>query len=97
MLIIKDKYALRSEHPSGRLRYAVCSDGSEKSLKTIQFTSKLLDRSKGDELVVICVENTKVDAAIVNQTVNHYLESVGVSIHFVYIVYRSPPLANSSP
>ena len=57
----------------------MCSDGSDKSFKTIQFTSKLLDRAKGDELVVICVENTKVDGAAVNQAVTHYLETEGVS------------------
>jgi hypothetical protein len=80
VLIIKDEFALRSKHPSGRLRYAVCSDGSEKSLNTISFTSRLLDRSKGDELVVICVETTKINSQSVNDTVNHYLEGQGVMI-----------------
>lgn len=75
VLIIKDEFALRSKHTSGRLRYAVCCDGSEKSLSTASFTSKLLDRSKGDEMIAICVETNKCSSATVNEALNHYLET----------------------
>lgn len=93
VLIIKDEFGLRSKHPSGRIRYAVCTDGSEKSLSTIQFTSRLLDRAKGDEMVAICVENNKVNATTVNDGVNHFLETQGIAPIAKFITLKRPSSA----
>jgi hypothetical protein len=65
LLIIKDGKGRRSQHRDGKLRFAVCVDGSLKSIQALQFTSKLLDRSKGDQLMVLCVETSSVNASSV--------------------------------
>ena len=63
LLIIKDKLGLRSKKEHGRLRFAVCTDGSEKSLLTLQFLMRFLVVGRGDEIVAICVEHRNVDVA----------------------------------
>jgi len=69
MLIVKDQKSLRSQHPLGKLRYAVCVDGSDKSLRALMFTNNLVDRSKGDQLIIICVETDSVKPAIILEQV----------------------------
>ena len=59
VLIIKDRQ-LRSQKPDQKYRWAVCIDGSSKSMKALDFVAKLMDKSK-DELVVITVETIRVD------------------------------------
>jgi hypothetical protein len=61
---------LRSKTPKGILRVAVCSDGSEKSIQALNFMTRLIDRSKGDQIFVISVETSKVHPAMVSRTVN---------------------------
>ena len=68
LLIIKDKLSLRSKKANGKLRFAVCTDGSEKSLQTIRFLTRFLVLGRGDEIVAICVEHANVDAAAAKQT-----------------------------
>lgn len=88
MLIVKDPRSLRSQHKSGRLRYAACVDGSDKSLAALLFCNRLVDRSKGDTLIVVCVETdtvkpqtvfNQVKAVIVRSielTLNHSLRTL---------------------
>jgi len=66
VLIIKGLSSLRSKTPRGILRVAVCSDGSEKSIKALNFMTRLIDRSKGDQIFVICVETSKVSPSSVS-------------------------------
>jgi hypothetical protein len=56
VLIVKGLSSLRSKTPKGILRVAVCSDGSEKSIQALNFMTRLIDRSKGDQIFVISVE-----------------------------------------
>lgn len=81
VLIIKDKNGLRSAHTNGKLRIAVCSDGSEKSIKTLNFMTRLIDRRRGDQLFVICVKTTKVEPEQVCETVNHYFSPLDEVTH----------------
>jgi hypothetical protein len=71
ILIVKNKTGLRSKTPHGKLRVAVCSDGSEKSIAALNFMTRLIDRSRGDQLFVICVQTSKVDPERVSDAVNH--------------------------
>lgn len=59
--MLKDK-TLRSEKPNGKLRWAVCTDGSEKSIKAFHVLARLLDKSK-DEVVAITVVNKGLDVS----------------------------------
>lgn len=54
------------------LRVAVCSDGSEKSIHALNFMTRLIDRSKGDQIFVVCVETAKVQAESVSHQVNNH-------------------------
>ena len=78
VLIIKDKNGLRSQHPNGALRFAICTDGSEKSIQTLIFTLKHVDFSRGDQIVGITVETSKVHAAHVQEEVNKGLKHEGI-------------------
>ena len=59
VLMIKDK-TIRSQKPGGKLRWAVCTDGSEKSIKAFHVLARLLDKSK-DEVLAITVANKGID------------------------------------
>lgn len=59
--MLKDK-TLRCEKPNGKLRWAVCTDGSEKSIKAFHVLARLLDKSK-DEVVAITVVNKGLDVS----------------------------------
>jgi hypothetical protein len=58
----------RSEKKNGRYRWAALSDGSEKSLKSLYTICKILNREK-DELVVIVVDDGKIDMTTVAKDV----------------------------
>ena len=70
ILILKDKSGLRSQTSHGKLRVAVCSDGSDKSIAALNFMTRMIDRSRGDQIFVICVQTSNVDPSIVSKTVN---------------------------
>jgi hypothetical protein len=59
VLILKDPL-LRSRKPGGKYRWAICTDGSEKSIKAFHVLAKLIDKSK-DEVEAITVETSTVD------------------------------------
>ena len=59
--MIKDK-TMRSQKPGGKLRWAVCTDGSEKSIKAFHVLAKLLDKSR-DEVLAITVISKGVDVS----------------------------------
>lgn len=56
VLIVKDeKSSMRSKKKDRKFRVAVCSDGSEQSIKALNFMTRMMDRKRGDQLMVICV------------------------------------------
>jgi hypothetical protein len=55
VLIVKDENGMRSKKKDHKFRVAVCSDGSEQSIKALNFMTRMMDRRKGDQLMVICV------------------------------------------
>jgi len=61
--MIKDR-TIRSEKKGGKIRWAVCTDGSEKSLQAFHVLAKLIDKSK-DEVVAITVAGKGIDIAAV--------------------------------
>jgi nucleotide-binding universal stress UspA family protein len=48
VLIVKDENGIRSNKAGHKFRVAVCSDGSEQSIKALNFMTRLMDRRKGD-------------------------------------------------
>lgn len=58
--MIKDR-TIRSQKPGGKIRWAVCTDGSEKSILAFHVLAKLLDKTK-DEVIAITVQSKNVDA-----------------------------------
>jgi hypothetical protein len=70
VLIVKGLSSLRSKTPDGKIRVAVCSDGSEKSIQALNFATRIIDRSKGDQIIVICVKTTTVNPGTVSDSVN---------------------------
>lgn len=79
VLIIKDK-SFRSQKLGGALRWAVCTDGSEKSFQALHLLATLLDKSK-DEVEAITVEDHNVDVAATKAAAELHFESEGVSIY----------------
>lgn len=67
VLMIKDK-TLRTQKPGGKLRWAVCTDGSEKSMKALHVLARLLDKSR-DEVVALTVLSKGLDAQVIQETV----------------------------
>lgn len=61
--MIKDR-SIRSEKKGGKLRWAVCTDGSEKSFKALHVLAKLIDKSR-DEVVAITVATKGLDIALI--------------------------------
>ena len=59
VIMIKDR-TIRSEKKGGKIRWAVCTDGSEKSMKAFTVLSKIMDKSK-DEVVAITVATRTLD------------------------------------
>lgn len=55
----------RSEKKGGKYRWAVLSDGSEKSFKSLHIITKILQRGV-DELVIITVEDGHLNMEQVN-------------------------------
>ena len=76
--MIKDK-TIRSQKPGGKLRWAVCTDGSEKSLKAFHVLARLLDKSR-DEVLAITVVNNKMDVSQIQELITEHFRSEGVSI-----------------
>ena len=72
MLIVKDQNGMRSKKKDQKFRVAVCSDGSEQSIKALNFMTRIMDRRRGDQLIVICVKTSKVNPEDVSNNVNHY-------------------------
>jgi nucleotide-binding universal stress UspA family protein len=70
VLIVKGLSSLRSKTPAGKIRVAVCSDGSAKSIQALNFATRIIDRSKGDQIIVICVKTTTVNPGTVSDSVN---------------------------
>jgi hypothetical protein len=70
VLIVKGLSSLRSKTPHGKVRLAVCSDGSAKSIEALNFATSMIDRSKGDQIIVICVKTANVHPAMVSDSVN---------------------------
>ena len=76
LLIIKDR-TLRSERVGGKFRWAVCTDGSEKSFQAFHVLAKLIDKSR-DEVIAITVQTTNMDIAAVQAHITKHFESEGV-------------------
>lgn len=83
-MIIKDK-SLRSQKPGGKLRWAVCTDGSEKSFQAFHLLATLIDKSK-DEVEAITVEDHNVDTAATQIAINSHFESEGVSTAYHILI-----------
>ena len=81
VLIVKDENGLRSKKHGGKFRVAVCSDGSEKSIKALNFMTRLMDRRRGDQLMVICVKTSKCHPDDVSDNVNHYFSAMDEVSH----------------
>lgn len=73
VLIIKDK-TVRSEKPGGKLRWAVCTDGSEKSFQAFHLLATMIDKSK-DEVEAITVEDHNIDIAATQALIMKHFES----------------------
>lgn len=76
ILMIKDK-TIRANKPGGKLRFAVCTDGSEKSIKAFHVLAKLMDKSR-DEVLAITVQSKDVDSAYIQELVYKHFEQEGV-------------------
>lgn len=72
VLIIKDK-AIRQEKPNGKLRWAVCTDGSEKSFKAFHLLASLIDKNK-DEVEAITVEDHNVNIDTTKEAIQQHFE-----------------------
>ena len=72
VLIVKDQNGMRSKKKDHKFRVAVCSDGSEQSIKALNFMTRIMDRRRGDQLIVICVKTSKVSPEDVSDNVNHF-------------------------
>jgi hypothetical protein len=68
VLIIKDNVS-RDARKGGKFRWAVCTDGSDKSLKAFHVLAKMIDKSK-DEVVAIIVETGNVNIPYVEKIVS---------------------------
>jgi hypothetical protein len=84
VLMIKDK-TLRAQKSGGKLRWAVCTDGSEKSIKALHVLARLLDKSR-DEVLALTVISKGIDGQTVGQTVREHFYQEGVS-KFIIIRY----------
>lgn len=70
----------RKDKENGAFRWLVCSDGSEKSYKSLRKTIEIIDKSK-DELIVIVVAIAGVNAKVIEEETNAILEEEGVINH----------------
>jgi nucleotide-binding universal stress UspA family protein len=70
VLIVKGLSSLRSKTPHGKVRVAVCSDGSKKSIQALNFATRLIDRSRGDQVIIISVKTAQVSPGVVSEAVN---------------------------
>jgi hypothetical protein len=76
--MIKDK-TIRAEKKGGKLRWAVCTDGSDKSIQAFHVLAKLIDKTK-DEVVAITVQSKGLDVAEIQAKIQSHFEQEGVSI-----------------
>lgn len=68
--MIKDK-TIRSQKKNGKIRWAVCTDGSDKSIQAFYMIVKLIDKSK-DEVVAITVQSRNINISEVEQKMNNH-------------------------
>jgi hypothetical protein len=75
-LIVKDPSAQRKNRTGGHYRFGVCTDGSIKSLETINLLGNMM--RPGDSLVVIAVGDENVHIDKVSASVEHSVSKIGL-------------------
>ena len=80
---------MRSKKKDQKFRVAVCSDGSEQSIKALNFMTRIMDRRRGDQLMVICVKTSKVNPEDVSNNVNHYFSPLDEVTLSLFSSFRS--------
>ena len=96
VLIVKDQNGMRSTKKDQMFRVAVCSDGSEQSIKALNFMTRIMDRRRGDQLMVICVKTSKVNPEDVFKNVNHYFSPLDEVTLSLFSSFRSHMVSPSS-
>ena len=82
--MIKDKIH-RSQKPGGKYRWAVCTDGSDKSIKAFNVLARIIDKSR-DEVVAISVASKGLDINAIHENIVQHFKEVGVSKKTLFYV-----------
>ncbi len=90
---MKDPSAQRANRPDHHFRFAVCSDGSAKSLDVALFFTKLMQ--KGDHLVVIIVQDDIVHPEKIKESLSQALSS-NTDIDVKYVVLKKEKAHDSA-
>lgn len=96
VLIVKDQNGMRSKKKDQKFRVAVCSDGSEQSIKALNFMTRIMDRRRGDQLIVICVKTSKVNPEDVSNNVTHFFSPLDEVTLCLFLSLRSPMVSLAS-